>query len=144
MFDIQIYTDYVSRIGGTWIGKTVYSVGVGALGVVILAVFFAGFLSASTLDILMPAFVGFNAALTGYMVIDKNRNMTRRRQLLSMAAGTAMVLTAAVGLNIVFYKWVGYLLVGIGGLAIQLAIAIPASALGAKLCSKYLSLNQSG
>jgi len=143
MLDIQFYFDYVEKLGNTWYGKTLYSVCVGSFGVVILAVFLAGLLEAAALEKLLPFIVGFNAALTAYMTVDKTRNMVARKQAISMGAGAAMVLVAVAGLNILYYKWAGYSLVGIGMLAVLLAVGIIAASLGGKLCTKYLELNHS-
>ncbi len=143
MLDIQFYIDYVERLGNTWFGKTLYSVCVGALGVVILTVFFAGILETAALEKLLPVIVGFNAALTAYMTVDKTRNMVARKQAISVGAGVVMVLLAFVCLNILYYKWAGYSLVGIGMLMIMLVVGIIAASLGGKLCTKYLELNHS-
>ena len=143
MLDIHFYTAYMERLGNTWYGKTLYSVCVGALGVVILAVFLAGLLEAAALEKLLPIIVGFNAALTAYMTVDKTRNMVARKQAISVGSGIAMVLLAFAGLNILFYKWAGYSLVGIGMLMILLVVGIIAASLGGKLCAKYLELNHS-
>jgi hypothetical protein len=143
MLDIHFYTAYMERLGNTWYGKTLYSVCVGALGVVILATFFSGMLEAAAVEKLLPVIVGFNAALTAFMAVDKTRNMLVRKQTLSMGAGIAMVLLATVGLNILSYKWAGYRLVGIGMLAVMLVVGTVAASLGGKLCTKYLELNQS-
>ena len=143
MLDIHFYTATVERIGSTWYGKTLYSVCMGALGVVILAVFFMGMLEANAVEKLMPIIVGFNAALTAYMTVDKTKNMVVRRQALSVGAGIAMVILATVGINVLFYKWAGYTLVGPGMLMIMLVVGIIAASLGGKLCTKYLELNHS-
>ena len=143
MLDIQFYTATVERLGSTWYGKTLYSVCVGALGTVILAVFFSGMLEATAVEKLLPVIVGFNAALTAFMTVDKTRNIIARRQVLSMGAGIAMVVLATVGLNILFYKWAGYTLVGFGMLMIMLVVGVIAASLGGKLCAKYLELNHS-
>lgn len=143
MFDIQYYIDYVERLGNTWFGKTLYSVCVGAIGVVILAAFLSGILAVSAVEKLLPVIVGFNAALTAYMTVEKTRNMVARKQAISIGAGVAMVLVAVLGLNILYYKWAGYSLVGIGMLVILLVVGIIAASLGGKLCTKYLELNHS-
>jgi hypothetical protein len=143
MLDIHFCTAYLERLGNTWYGKTLYSAGVGAGGVVILAAFFAGMLEAAAIEKLLPVIVGFNAALTAFMVVEKTRDMLVRKQALSVGAGIAMVLLATVGLNILAYKWAGYRLVGIGMLAAMLVVGTIAASLGGKLCTKYLELNQS-
>jgi hypothetical protein len=143
MLDIRIYTDYVERLAGTWFGKTLYSVGVGAVGTVILAVFLAGMMRPTTLEILLPIIIGFNAALTGYMAVEKSRHIVRRQHLLAMGSGIVMVLLATIFLNIIFFQWAGFILVGLGTLVIMLVVGLIASGLGGKLCAKYLELNRS-
>jgi hypothetical protein len=143
MLDIQIYTDYVERLAGTWFGKTLYSICVGAVGTVILAVFLAGMMQPTTLDILLPVIIGFNAALTGYMAVEKSKHIVRRQFLLAMGSGIFMVLLATIFLNIIFFQWAGFILIGLGTLVIMLVVGLIASGLGGKLCVKYLELNQS-
>lgn len=143
MLDIQIYTDYVERLAGTWFGKTLYSICVGAVGTVILAVFLAGMMQPTTLEILLPVIIGFNAALTGYMAVEKCRHIVRRQFLLAMGSGIVMVLLATVFLNIIFSHWAGFILIGLGTLVVMLGVGLIASSLGGKLCTKYLELNQS-
>lgn len=143
MLDIHFYTATVERLGNTWFGKTLYSVCVGVLGVVILAIFFAGMLETAAVEKLLPVIVGFNAALTAFMAVEKTRNMVVRKQAIAMGAGASMVLLAFGGLNILSYKWAGYSLVGVGMLMIMLVVGVIAASLGGKLCTKYLELNQS-
>lgn len=143
MLDIRIYTDYVERLASTWPGKTLYSICVGALGAVILAVFLAGMMQTATLEILLPVIIGFNAALTGYMAVEKSRHIVRRYRLLAMGSGIAMVLLVTILLNIVFFQWAGFILTGLGTLLVMLVVGIVASSLGGKLCTKYIELNHS-
>lgn len=143
MLDFHHYTATLERLGNTWYGKTLYSVCVGALGVVILAVFFTGILETTAVEKLLPIIVAFNAALTAYMTVDKTRNMIVRKQAISVGAGIAMVLLAFVALNILSYQLAGYGLVGFGMLMIMLVVGTIAASLGGKLCTKYLALNQS-
>ena len=144
MLDIHFYTATVERLGRTWYGKTLYSICVGAVGVVILAVFFTGMLEAAAVEKLLPVIVGFNAALTAFMTVDKTRDMVARKQAVAVGAGIAMVLLAAIGLNILSYKWAGYGLVGFGMLMIMLVVGVIAASLGGKLCTKHLELNHPG
>ncbi|MBW2634532.1 MAG: hypothetical protein JRE14_10510, partial [Deltaproteobacteria bacterium] len=122
---------------------TFYSVCVGAMGAVILVVFLAGILQTGGIEKVLPVIIGFNAALTGYMAVEKSRNEVMRKNLLSMGSGVSMVLLATAGLNILFYHWAGYSLVGIGMLTILLVVGVIASGLGGKLCTKYLKLSHS-
>jgi hypothetical protein len=143
MLNIHYYTDYIDKIGSTRFGKAIYSICAGAVGVIILAIFFAGFMQTATLEKLLPVIVGFNAALTGYMVTEKIRNEVTRKHAFSMGSGAAMVLFSSVGLNLLFFHWAGYNLVGIGMLLILLPVGIVTSGLGGKLCTTYFNLNPS-
>ena len=143
MLDIRIYTDYVERLAGTWFGKTLYSICAGAVGTVILAVFLAGMMQPTTLEMLLPVVVGFNAALTGYMAVEKSRHLVRHPYRLAMGSGIVMVLLATIFLNIIFFQWAGFILVGLGTLAVILGVGLITSGLGGKLCTKYLELNPS-
>lgn len=143
MFNFHYYTDQLGRLANTWYGKTLYSVFVGALGVVILAGFLAGLIEAAAIEKLLPIIVAFNAALTAYMTVEKTKGMVARRQAVAMGAGIAMVLLSFAGLNILSYQWAGYSLVGIGMLLVMLVVGVIAAILGGKLCTKYLELNHS-
>ena len=143
MLDFNVFTDHLERLNNTWYGKTLYSVCVGALGVVILAAFLAGLFDTAAVEKLLPIIVAFNAALTAYMTVEKTKGMVARKQVIAMGAGIAMVLLAFAGLNILSYKWAGYSLVGIGMLLIMLVVGAIAASLGGKLCTKYLELNHS-
>ena len=143
MFNIHYYTDYIIKLGSTRYGKIFYSVSAGAIGAVILVAFLAGFLRAGAIEKVLPVIIGFNAALTGYMAVEKSRHIVRRQHLLAMGSGITMVLLATIFLNIIFFQWAGFILVGLGTLLIMLAVGLIASGLGGKLCAKYMELNRS-
>ncbi|MEN8243993.1 MAG: hypothetical protein ABFS43_03720 [Thermodesulfobacteriota bacterium] len=141
MLDINYYTDYIVKIVTTRFGKVAYSVMVGSIGVMILAVFFSGMMQTATVENLLPIIFGFNGALTGYMALEKTRNDFSRKRLLSMGSGIALVLSATALLNIVFLRWVGFKLVTIDALPVLLLVGIVTSWLGGILAVKYFNLH---
>ena len=141
MLNIHYYTDYFIKIGSTRWGRSIYSVLVGAIGAVILVLFLTGGQYTATIDNLLPLIIGFNTALTGYMIIEKTRKAFTRKRTVSMAAGVAVVLVATVLLNVIFGQWAGVTLIGFDNLLLLLLVGLTTSGLGGSLAVKYFSLN---
>jgi len=137
---LDYYTTYIERLGGSPFGKIVYSIGAGALGAVILVIFFNGMMQTATLDKPLPFVVAFNAAMTGYMLTEKTRMQTARRRLFTMVSGAAMALLTVIALNVMFHQWTGFYFIGMDGLLILLLVGIVFSGLGGALCARYLKL----
>jgi hypothetical protein len=109
----------------------------------LLVVFFTGILPTAVIETLLPLIIGFNTALTGYMVIEKTRNRFVRKRTLAMGAGVAVVLVTALLLNLLFLQWVGFNLIGLESLPALLLVGIVTSVLGGMLAVKYFNLNES-
>lgn len=122
-------------------GQSIYSVLVGAIGAVILVLFLTGGQYTATIDNLLPLIIGFNTALTGYMLIEKTRKAFTRKRTVSMGAGVAVVLVATVLLNFIFVQWAGVTLIGFDNLLLLLLVGVITSGLGGSLAVKYFSLN---
>ena len=52
----------------------------GTVGTLILAGFFSGIMSLETLSILLPIIVGANAAISGYMLIERTEDEIKRKK----------------------------------------------------------------
>jgi hypothetical protein len=141
MLDIGYYTDYLIRLGSTRWGQTLYSVSIGVVGAIILVGFLSNLMTTAAIETLLPVIIGFNTALTGYNVIEKTRDGFMRKRLVSMAAGLAVVLIATVGLNLLFWKLAGTILIGIGKMSLLLFVGMVTSGLGSALAVRYLKLS---
>ena len=140
MFNIDYYTDALVRIGSTRFGKTMASILAGAVGSVILVIFFTGIMRASTIGFLLPVVIGFNAALTGYMVLEKTRNDFTHKRTVSIVSGIAMLLITTIILNILFFQGAGVYRVFSGDLLTLLLVAAIAGWLGGSLAVKFFKL----
>jgi hypothetical protein len=141
MLNLSTYTEYLAAISSTLFGKLVRSILAGSMGVVILVIFLATILHPATLSKLLPLIIVFNTALTGYMVIDQTRDDIKHRRTLAVISGIAAMLSAALVLNILFIKTVGYSLIAFGDLPLLLISSTIAGGLGGMLAIKYFSLN---
>lgn len=141
MPDLRFYTEYIIQLGATRVAKTLYSVSIGVLGTLILVAFLTSLLPAASISRLLPLIIGFNAALTGYNLIEKTRNGYTHKRLAALTAGLAVVAGAAVFLNLLFWKLAGSSLIGMEQLLMLLPVGIITSGLGGVLAVRYLKLS---
>ncbi|MEJ2097607.1 MAG: hypothetical protein P8Y38_10845 [Deltaproteobacteria bacterium] len=142
MLNIDYYSDYLTKLASTRLGRTLYSIGVGAVGAVILVVFLAKLLTVATLGNLMPFIFGFNAALTGYMVIEKTGDALAYKRTVAMISGVALVIVATLILNVLYFQGTGIYLIFMEDLLLLLPVSIIASVLGAMLAIKYFQIRK--
>ena len=143
MLNISYYTDYIGNMMSSRLGKILYSILIGTVGAIILVVFLTGILPPAAIESVLPFIIGFNTALTGYMVIEKTKNDFTRKRTLAMGVGIAVVLATAISINLMFLQWTGFNLVGPESLLILLPVGIVTSILGGMLATKYFNLNES-
>lgn len=120
--------------------KSVYSVLAGALGTVILTGFIASLVSMAQAGRYLPWIIGFNAMLSGYMLLEKTRQRFKHKRLSAAGAGFSAAVLACVILNAVFFSATGMLLTPAAMLFQLLVIAIGCSLLGGILAIKYFNL----
>jgi len=137
MFNISFIFDLWS----TTFGKAVHSVVVGTVGTVILVAFFNMVMLPAIGLKFVPLIIAFNAALTGYMVLEKTRESFQRKWSVAIITGTVMTLLAFIVLNAFFMQTTDLYLLGLHQLAIMLAMGIGASWFGAVLAINYFKLN---
>ena len=123
--------------------KIAYSIIVGVFGSVLLVVFFSSLMSLGTIEKLLPWVIGFNAALTGYNLINKTNNSLKYGRISAAGSGIMMVIITVVLLNIISFNFMGgYLIdINITDLILLLVVGAVLSGLGAILAIKYLNLN---
>lgn len=125
---------FINRLKATVPGAMVYSIFAGSIGAVILVVFFNGIFSAELISKLIPWIFCFNAAITGYTLLDITRNRLTHKLVIAMVCGvlmivfacTLIVLTLDTAVLISYYQATLYLAIGLG-----------CSLLGAWLAKKY-------
>jgi hypothetical protein len=140
VFNIDCYTDYLVKIASTRFGKVFYSILAGALGNLILVIFLSIMVHGATIGSLLPVIIGFNAAITGYMVLEKTRNGFTHKRTVAIGSGIAMVLVTVVILNLLFFQGSEVYLIFIEDLIALLLAGIVASWLGGMLAIKYYNL----
>jgi len=131
----------IFEICSTAYGKLVYSVLVGTVGVVILVAFFNMAVTPTDSIKFLPVIIAFNAALTGYMVLEKTGTFFQHKWLVAVIAGVAATLLAFFALNTLFLHITGLFLINAPQLLIILVIGIGASWFGGVLAINYLGLN---
>ena len=118
----------------------IYRVGVGVIGSLILVFFLMGLMSISGSVANMPWIIGFNAALTGYTILDKTRGRLKRKWIVTLGSGALMVVTVCLCLTITGVYLIGDYLLSEGDLILLSIIGISCSGLGGWLAVKYLHL----
>jgi hypothetical protein len=141
MFDIQLFSDSLMKMGTTRFGQTLGRIAVGSIGVLILAGFLATFLTPRAVETLFPAIIGFNTALTGYSVIDKTRDAFKHKRWVAMGAGAVVALLGTLATNLLFWQMGRVAPIGLGKLWILFIVGILTSWLGSALAVKYFKLH---
>ncbi len=136
MFDI-----FFHRLADSLYGRFAYSVLAGIVGTVILVLFFSGLMGLDAISLLLPWIVGFNGAMTGFMLVDKTKGRLSHRRAFSIGSGLLLVMGVYILTNLLFqYSW-GVGLIGMTDLLILVPIGALLSGLGGSLAVKYDNLN---
>ncbi len=142
MFNVNYYIDQVMKIVSTRFGKVFFSILAGSIGAVILVLFLSGMTLSAGVGNILPVIIGFNTALTGYMVLEKTRDSFKYKRVISIGSGVAMVLATAAFLNIMYFRGAGVFLISMQELATLLFVGIVTSGLGGMLAIKYFNLKK--
>ncbi len=117
----------------------------GTCGTIILVYFLSGLVSMDTMGSLLDWMVGFNTALTGYMLVDKSGGRFRYWRWICAGAGLINGVLSVLAVNHIYLLTVDFPLVGRAEAGILLTIGAVCGALGGLLAKKYQALkNQSG
>lgn len=112
----------------------------GTIGTLILAGFFSGIMSLETLSILLPIVIGGNAAISGYMLIERTEDEIERKKTMAAIVGTMVALVSFVLVNALCFRMGGFFLMsGFQGL-VATAIGITGGWSGGVLAVKYKAL----
>ena len=112
----------------------------GVLGTLIIAAFLLLFLNAYQVIRFIPFIVAFNAAMTGYSVIDKCRERIQRRYLWALGAGLTNVVVTFALLITLSIQLIGENLLSTKMFFLLLVCGAGCSLLGALLAVKYLKI----
>jgi len=124
--------------------KIAYSIIVGVLGSLLLIVFFTTLMSYGTIEKLLPWVIGFNAALTGYNLINRTNNRLKYERISAVGSGILMVIITVLFINIIFFNLMGFYPIYINELIILTTIGAVLSGLGAILANNFIKLKGEG
>lgn len=114
----------------------------GACGTIILVYFLSGLVSTGTMASLLDWIVGFNTALTGYMLMEKSGGGIRYWRWLCAGAGLINSVVSIVAVNYIYFLTFDFALVGMTDAGILLTIGAICGALGGVLAYKYMELKR--
>jgi hypothetical protein len=113
---------------------------IGIFGAVLLVMFFAGVVSVGAIEKLLPFIIGFNAALTGYNLIRRAKDLLKYKRIWSAVSGIMMVVGVVLMLNIAFYYYTGGYIVYMADFLFLIFIGGVFGFLGAILAIRYFKL----
>jgi len=122
-------------------GKTVYSIAVGTFGSIILVAFMNMVMLPAYSLKFIPLVIAFNAALSGYMVLEKTREFFQHKWTVAILAGLTMTLLAFMVLLAFFMQTTGVYMLGLSHLLLMLVFGIGSSWFGGVLAINYFKLN---
>lgn len=120
--------------------KSVQRLLIGVGGATILVLFLTTFLHVYEITKFIPWIIAFNAALTGYTVMDKTANLVNRRHIYSVSVGVINVLLTCAVLVILFMFLTGENVFTTWDLVFFIIVGVSFSLLGAWLAIKYSKL----
>jgi len=132
--DSKLSINFFNRLTVSLPGAFAYSILAGVFGALILIIFLDGVLAFEPLMKLIPWILGFNAALTGYSLIDKTRERLPYKRLYAMGSGGLVVILVCLLLTLAFDYGT---LVTIPQLVMYGVIGVVSSGFGAWLSTKY-------
>ena len=119
---------------------TLKSIFIGVGGSLILAVFCSTFIAIEKIVFIMPLFIAFNGAITGYKIVDTLKNSIMNIPLFSFVLGIGSGAITFVAVNFAGSFINEGLLLNIYDLLIYMVVSGITSYLGAKLAVRYFNL----
>lgn len=123
------------------LGKAAYCIVTGVFGAAVLVMFLAVFMELYRVVSFIPWIIAFNAAITGYSLIEKTRNVLKYKHLSSICTGILYVIITYFILSMISFYLFGENLFTKWDFTLFLVIGIVCSELGALLAIKYFKLN---
>lgn len=118
-------------------GGGIYSIATGLFGTLLMAVFLSGLMPLATTLKYLPLIVGFNAAVSGYTLLDRNRKWLWHKKLAGIMTGFCVALLACISLNLLAWKMIGTGLMEAATMVLCMSIGAVFGGLGAGLAVKY-------
>ncbi len=118
----------------------VKSIFIGVGGSLILAVFCSTFIALDKILFIIPLFIAFNGALTGYRLVEVLKNSIFNIPLFSFVLGIGGGALTFVAINFMGAFIKNIFLLNITDLIIYMAVSGITSYLGAKLAVRYFNL----
>ena len=112
----------------------------GIIGTLILSGFFSGIMSLETLSMLLPLIVGVNAAISGYMLIERAEDEIKRKKTMSAAVGMMVAFLSFVSVNTLCFQMGGFFLMSASQALVATIIGIIGGWSGGVLALKYKDL----
>ena len=116
------------------------SIFIGVGGSLILAVFCTTFIAIDKILFILPLFIGFNGATTGYRLVEVLKNGIRNIPLFSFVLGIGGGALTFVAINFLGSFMKDAVLLNLYDLFIYMAVSGITSYLGAKLAVRYFNL----
>ena len=117
-----------------------WSILTGTVGTLILAGFFSGIMSLETLSTLLPIIIGANAAISGYMLIERTDGEIKRKKTVAAVAGITVALGSCILVNAICFKMGGFFLISASQGLVATAVGIIGGWSGGVLAVKYKEL----
>ncbi len=124
----------------TLLRQTAAAVLIGVGGTLLVTVFLTTLLPVFKVLHFIPWLIGFNSAMTGYCLVDKTRDVLKRRQLIAAAAGLTNALITAAALIFLSGYAMEANLFGPWQVVFFTVIGIVGSSFGAWLAARYFKL----
>jgi len=119
---------------------TLKSIFIGVGGSLILAVFCSTFIALDKILFILPLFIGFNGAMTGYRMVEELKNRIMNIPVFSFVLGIGGGALTFVAINFAVSFMGSFLSLNIVDLFIYMAVSGITSYLGAKLAVRYFNL----
>lgn len=117
------------------------SILVGVGGSLILAAFFTTFLTTAKVLVIMPLFIAFNGALTGYRLVEKMKTTIDNIPLFSFILGIGCGALTFIALKSLGTLMKNGFYLSAWDLVIYMIVSGVTSYLGARLAVRYFNLN---
>ena len=119
---------------------TLKSIFIGVGGSLILAVFCSTFIAIDKILFILPLFIGFNGAITGYRLVEELKNRIINIPVFSFVLGVGGGALTFVAINFAVSFMGSPFSLSITDLFIYMAVSGITSYLGAKLAVRYFNL----
>ena len=114
------------------------SMGAGIGGVIVLGLFCSTFMSMEKVMFILPLFVGFAGAMTGFQLVDLLREQIRGRFVFPLVMGAGQGAVVFCMVSFVLPRLGSHFPMSLADLAVYMVVSGITSVLGARLAVRYL------